>query len=63
MQFVFDTNILIDMYKNYFPTVFTTLWDKVKELIDDEVMVSISEVKLELKSEPNKNHWSNIESM
>ena len=62
MQYVFDTNILIDMHENYFPTVFDTVWDKVKELIDDGTMVSITEVKLELKSESIKNHWLNIES-
>ena len=31
MQYV-DTNILIDMHEYYFPTVFDTVWDKVKEL-------------------------------
>ena len=62
MQYVFDTNILIDMHENYYPTVFCNVWEKVKELIDNEVMVSISEVKYELKSEPIRNHWLNIES-
>ncbi|MCQ2737812.1 MAG: DUF4411 family protein [archaeon] len=62
MQYVFDTNILINMYDNYFPNVFDIVWNKVEELIDDGVMVSISEVKLELKSESIKNHWLTIES-
>ena len=60
MEYVFDSNILIDIYQNYYPEVFESVWDKIEELINDEIMVSIAEVKEELKSKDIHNQWSKV---
>ena len=36
MQYVFDSNILIDIYQNYYPEVFESVWEKIEELIESE---------------------------
>ena len=60
MQYVFDSNILIDIYQNYYPEVFESVWEKIEELISNEIMVSIVEVREELKSKNIRDQWLKI---
>ncbi len=60
MQYVFDSNILIDIYQNYYPEVFESVWEKIEELISNEIMVSITEVREELKSKNIRDQWLKI---
>lgn len=62
MQYVFDTNILIDLHENYYPEIFQTLWDKFEELIREDIVISLNEVKCELKSKKIRDHWMKIDN-
>ena len=57
MQYVIDTNYLISACHNYYIGVFDSFWDKINELIEDDILVSINEVKEELESKKPREHW------
>lgn len=61
MVYVIDTNYLIIAHDNYFPEVFDSFWDKIDELIEEGILVSINEVKEELKARI-RDHWLDIDS-
>ena len=47
MKYVFDTSALI-VLKNYYPTTFATLWDRIGKLAQNGTIVSVREVFNEL---------------
>ncbi|WP_405298238.1 DUF4411 family protein [Methanobrevibacter sp.] len=62
MVYVIDTNYLIIAHDHYFPEVFVSFWDKIDELIEEGILVSINEVKEELKAKRIRDHWLDIDS-
>ena len=62
MVYVIDTNYLIIPHDHYFPEVFVSFWDTIDELIEEGTLVSINEVKEELKAKRIRDHWLDIDS-
>ena len=48
MSYVFDNGPISTLFRNYYPTVFQTLWDNFYALIEDKSIVSVREVAREL---------------
>ena len=50
MIYVFDSNSLITLFKNYYKERFPSLWGKFDELVSEQRIVSVREVRNELSS-------------
>lgn len=48
MSYVFDNGPISTLFRNFYPTVFETLWENFEELIAVEAIVSVREVAREL---------------
>ncbi len=44
MKFVFDSGPFINLFQNYYPTRFPSLWEKFDEQIKNESIISVREV-------------------
>jgi len=49
MIYVFDSNALIDLFSNYYPMRFPSLWKKFEEYITEGKIVSVREVYNEIE--------------
>ena len=55
MIYVFDTNILSNIFSNYFFDSFPTFWENFEKLISSSKIISVREVKKELQ----ERGWDN----
>ncbi len=49
-KYVFDSNVFIDLFNNYYESRFPTLWENFYELVLSGKVISVREVKNELES-------------
>lgn len=54
MIYVFDTSSLIDLFQHYYPNRFPSLWEKFNELILNQAVMSVREVKNELSGHEDR---------
>ncbi|WP_411824682.1 PIN domain-containing protein [Leptospira sp. 'Mane'] len=47
-MYVFDTNVLIDLFSHYYPSRFPTLWNNFEQLKKSNQIVSVKEVLQEI---------------
>jgi len=52
MSYVFDNGPLSMLHRNFFPTVFTTLWQNFDRLIEEGQIVSVREAMREIEDGP-----------
>jgi hypothetical protein len=52
MSYVFDNGPFSMLFRNFFPTVFTSLWENFDSLIASEAIVSTREVAREIEGSP-----------
>lgn len=55
MIYVFDTNSLSNIIKNYYRDSFPSFWEKFDEMIDTKNVISVREAKFELEIKFDKN--------
>ena len=55
MKYIFDTNSLSNVLNHYYPDRFPTFWGKFYKMIDDKKVISVREVRFELKSRFDDN--------
>ena len=48
MKYVFDTNSLIVLFKNFYESRFPTLWRNYNELVSSQKIISVREVAKEI---------------
>lgn len=48
MVYVFDTSALSALFKNFYPDIFTSLWELFDELVDDGNLISTREAGREI---------------
>jgi hypothetical protein len=48
MIYVFDSNALIDLFNNFYPKRFPSLWNKFECLVKDGILISVREVYNEI---------------
>lgn len=49
MTYVFDSNSLIDLFNNFYPRRFPSLWEKFEYLVNERTILSVREVYNEIK--------------
>ena len=49
MKYVFDSDALIDLFNNFYPERFPSLWVKFDELVRDGTIISVREVYNEIE--------------
>lgn len=54
-MYIFDTNVFRSL-KEFTPTTFPTIWDKIHELTDDGMLLSVREVLRELDNQSASQH-------
>ncbi|KZX11105.1 DUF4411 family protein [Methanobrevibacter curvatus] len=59
-MYVLDTNVLLALQNHYFPEVFITLWKDINGLIENNNIMSITEVQEEITSKEHKIFWDKI---
>lgn len=59
MTYVFDTSSFIDLFRYYDRGVFPSLWQKFEALVDRRMLVSVIQVKEELRRERHGDQASN----
>ncbi len=52
MKYVFDNNVLISIFQNYFYDRFPSFWERFNPLIEQGEVVSVREVRRELETNP-----------
>jgi len=57
MKYVFDNNALTAIFKHYYPSNFPSFWTKFNGLVTSKDVISVREVKQELK---NMELWKEI---
>lgn len=62
MCFLMDTNCLIDLIRNFPTDVFMGLWEDINNSINQKELLSIKDVKSELKSKDIHEFWSDIDT-
>jgi len=55
MKYVFDTNSLIVLFKNFYKSRFPTLWHNYNELLSSQKIISVREVSKEITTYYNEN--------
>jgi len=55
MKYVFDTNSLIVLFKNFYESRFPTLWRNYNELVSSQKIISVREVAKEITTYYNEN--------
>jgi hypothetical protein len=60
MIYVFDTNVLIDIFKHYYLDRFPSFWEKFDDLVMQKGVISAREVlnEIEQHSEDNLTKWA-----
>ena len=48
MIYVFDSDALIDLFKNFYLNRFPSLWERFNQLANDEIIISVREVYNEI---------------
>ncbi|MBI5185090.1 MAG: DUF4411 family protein [Nitrospinae bacterium] len=48
MRYVFDSGALIDLFNNFYPERFPSLWEKFDRLVNDGTIISVREVYNEI---------------
>jgi hypothetical protein len=49
MIYVFDSNALIDLFNNFYPNRFPSLWEKFDRSVEKELIISVREVQKEIE--------------
>lgn len=58
MIYVFDSSPLINLFKHYYPDRFPSLWENFDTLVSEGCIISVQEVKRELKGRGDKlSEW------
>ena len=55
MSYVFDTGIFSQLFRNYYPAVFPTLWQRFDALISAGTITSVREVLREVNNSPDQS--------
>lgn len=50
MSYVFDSSSLIVLFRHYYPERFPTLWENFDELVSEEKIISVREVRNEVNT-------------
>jgi len=59
MIYVFDTSTLIDLFRNFYPKQFPSLWEKFDQAVKAESIISIREVFNEIEERSDRlSEWA-----
>ena len=61
MIYVFDTSTLIDLFRNFYPKRFPSLWEKFDQAVKAESIISVREVFNEIEERGDRlSKWAKI---
>lgn len=49
MIYVFDSNALIDLFNNFYPNRFPSLWEKFDQFVNEGIIMSVREAQKEIE--------------